>query len=117
MGYGSNHIDPDNWWGKHGYTMDKFRAAVKAKLALPVLDSTGYKKGEGTIGLLSLKESLILAKKLGLHKYGMDENQWFGDGTLNAVNHLLGQWSYQQNGIAGEKFIKRLAAEVNKKIK
>ena len=116
-GYGSNHIDPDNWWGKHGYTMDKFRATVKAKLALPVFDSTGYKKGEGTIGLLSLKESLILAKKLGLHKYGMDENQWFGDGTLNAVNHLLGQWSYQQNGIAGEKFIKRLAAEVNKKIK
>lgn len=31
-GYGSSHVDPDNWWSKHGYTMDKFRAAVKAKL-------------------------------------------------------------------------------------
>lgn len=31
-GYGSSHVDPDNWWGKHGYTMDKFRAAVKAGL-------------------------------------------------------------------------------------
>lgn len=32
LGYGSNHGDPDNWWSKHGYTMDMFRAAVKAKL-------------------------------------------------------------------------------------
>ena len=33
MGYGSNHGDPDNWWSKHSYNMDMFRAAVKAKLA------------------------------------------------------------------------------------
>lgn len=33
LGYGSNHGDPDNWWSKHSYTMDMFRAAVKAKLA------------------------------------------------------------------------------------
>lgn len=33
LGYGSNHGDPDNWWSKHAYTMDMFRAAVKAKLA------------------------------------------------------------------------------------
>lgn len=32
LGYGSNHGDPDNWWQYHNYTMDKFRAAVKAKL-------------------------------------------------------------------------------------
>lgn len=32
LGYGSNHGDPDNWWSKHKYTMDMFRAAVKAKL-------------------------------------------------------------------------------------
>lgn len=32
LGYGSNRGDPDNWWSKHGYTMDMFRAAVKAKL-------------------------------------------------------------------------------------
>ena len=31
-GYGSAHSDPDNWWGKFGYTMDGFRKAVKAKL-------------------------------------------------------------------------------------
>ena len=32
LGYGSNHGDPDNWWSKHGFTMDGFRAAVSAKL-------------------------------------------------------------------------------------
>ena len=32
-GMGSSHVDPDNWWGKHGYTMDGFRKAVKAKLS------------------------------------------------------------------------------------
>lgn len=33
LGYGSNHGDPNNWWKYHSYTMDMFRAAVKAKLA------------------------------------------------------------------------------------
>lgn len=32
-GMGSSHVDPDNWWGKHGYTMDGFRKSVKAKLS------------------------------------------------------------------------------------
>ena len=32
-GYGSKHIDPDNWWGKFGYTMSGFRAAVKSKIS------------------------------------------------------------------------------------
>lgn len=32
QGYASEHVDPDNWWKNHGYTMDKFRAAVKSKL-------------------------------------------------------------------------------------
>lgn len=31
-GYGSNHSDPSNWWDNFGYTMDMFRAAIKAKL-------------------------------------------------------------------------------------
>lgn len=83
----------------------------------PVLDKSGYKKGDSTIGSLALKELLLLAKFLGMHKYGMDKNKPFGDGTLKAVNHLLGQWGYQQNGIAGENFIKRLHSEIENKIK
>ena len=83
----------------------------------PVLDKSGYKKGDSTIGSLALKELLLLAKTLGLHKYGMDKNKPFGDGTLKSVNYLLGQWEYQQNGIAGENFIMRLHTEIDKKIK
>ena len=96
----------------------KFKADVKAKLILElkVLDKTGYKKGDCTIGVLSLKELLLLAKKMGLNKYGMDKNKWFGDGTLNAVNYLLGKWGYKQNGIAGQNFIKRLHLEIEKKM-
>ena len=84
--------------------------------AKPVLDKTGYKKGDSTIGVLSLKELLLLAKKAGINKYGMDKNIWFGDGTLNAVNYLLGQWGYKQNGIAGVNFRKRLITEIEKKM-
>lgn len=115
QGMGSTHIDPDHWWGKFGYTMDDFRKAVKNKInEKPVLETSGYKRGDKTIGSLSLKEQLLEAKELGLHKYGMDENRTVGDGTIRAINALLGSWGYKQNGIAGEKFIKRLAAE-NKK--
>ena len=32
-GYGSGHIDPDNWWPTHGLTMDLFRARVAEILA------------------------------------------------------------------------------------
>lgn len=32
-GYGSGHTDPDNWWPKHGLSMDKFRARVRELLA------------------------------------------------------------------------------------
>lgn len=81
---------------------------------LPVLDNTGYKSGDGTIGSLCLKEMLLEAKELGLHTKGMDENEWVGKGTLNAINALLKSWGYKQNGIVGKKFILRLAAE-NKK--
>ena len=83
----------------------------------PVLDKTGYKKGDSTIGSLALKELLLIAKTLGLHNYGMDNHKPFGDGTLKAVNYLLGQWGYTQNGIAGENFIKRLKTEIEKKIR
>ncbi|MCU6720821.1 hypothetical protein OCV67_12920 [Porcipelethomonas ammoniilytica] len=53
----------------------------------------------------------------GAVKYGVDKNKSFGDGTLNAVNYLLGVWGYQQNGIAGENFIKRLHTEIENKVK
>lgn len=83
----------------------------------PVLDSSGYKKDDKTIGSLALKELLLIAKKLGLHKCGLDENQWVGEGTVNAINYFLGKWGYRQTGVAGENFIKKLTSEIIKKVK
>ena len=91
--------------------------STAASPAKPILDKSGYKKGDSTIGVLSLKELLLTAKTLGINKYGMDKNKSFGTGTLNAVNYLLGVWGYQQNGIAGENFIKRLHTEIENKVK
>ncbi len=82
---------------------------VSKPTALPVLDKSGYKKGDNTIGSYALKLLLLLAKQKGLQPYNMDENSYyFGDGTTNAVNHLLKQWGYALNGIAGKNFEKRL---------
>lgn len=95
----------------------KFKADVKNRLQPEVLDKSGYKKGDATIGVLSLKELLLIAKVLGINKFGMDKNRHFGTGTLNAVNYLLEVWGYSKNGIAGEKFIKRLHSEIEKRVK
>ena len=46
----------------------------------------------------------------------MDENGGFGNGTLKAVNYWLKKWGYEQNGIAGDNFIKKLTVEIRKKI-
>lgn len=101
-------------WDSFKKTCISFRNKNKQK---PTLDKSGYEKGDKTIGSLALKELLLIAKKIGINKYGMDENQTVGAGTLNAINYLLGQWGYIQNGIAGENFIKRLKAEIDKKVK
>lgn len=86
------------------------------KQELKPLDTSGYKIGDDSAGVLALKELLLIAQKLGINKYGMDINGIFGNGTLNAVNYLLGRWGYQQNGIAGKNFILRLYTEIKNKI-
>lgn len=89
--------------------------AKNATTTKPVLDKSGKKKGDKDC--LALKELLLIAKKIGIHKCGMDENQYFGDGTQKAVNYLLNIWGYQQNGIAGDSFTKRLKKEIDKRMK
>lgn len=69
-------------------------------------DSSGFKKGDKSDGVLALKQLLMLAG------YKLDNNGTFGDGTLKAVNALLKKWGYTQNGIAGTKFIKKLSATI-----
>ena len=61
------------------------------------------------VGVLALKEMLLRARRLGITTQGMDENGVFGDGTQIAVNQVLKRGGYEQNGIAGENFVKYLA--------
>ena len=77
---------------------------------LPTLDKTGYKKGQKTIGVLALKQLLLLAKDNGLITAKLNNDNVFGNGTQKAVNELLKKWGYKQNGIAGKKFIKKISA-------
>ena len=92
-----------------GYT---YKAASNAK----ALDSQGYVKGKTSDGVLAIKELILLAKTLKIHSQGVDENGIFGEGTQKAVNGLLKKWGYAENGIAGDNFIKKLTAEIKKKI-
>ena len=94
-----------------GYTYKSASSSSKK-----VLDSQGYVKGKTSDGILAIKELLFIAEKLGLGDVGMDENGGFGNGTLKAVNYWLKKWGYEQNGIAGDNFIKKLTAEIKKKI-
>lgn len=97
-----------------------YKVAYKAPSATTskkkVLDSSGFKQGQSSDGILALKELLLISKALKIHPYGVDENGIFGGGTHKAVNGLLKKWGYSENGIAGDNFIKKLTAEIKKKI-
>lgn len=83
--------------------------------AKPVLDKSGYRKGDSTIGSYALKLLLRMANEQGIQPYRLtDESNTFGDGTLKAVNYLLDKWGYQQNGIAGKNFEKKVYEELKK---
>lgn len=73
-----------------------------------ILDKKGFKKGTKSYGVLALKQLLILANKKGIVSAKVRNTKKFGNGTKKAVNQLLEKWGYKQNGIAGEKFIKKL---------
>lgn len=89
-----------------------FNGYTKAK---PILDTAGFKMGDKSLGVLALKELLSIAKSKGMTSASFDcLHSGFYEGTEKAVNEILGKWGYQSNGIAGEKFIKRLGDELTK---
>lgn len=81
-----------------------------------VLDTSGFKKGEKSNGILNMKCMLTVAYQLGLTSYKVDMNGTYGNGTEKAVNGFLHRWGYAENGIAGEKFAERLNKEILKKL-
>ena len=61
------------------------------------------KTTENMRGLYAIKQRM---KALG---YGyLDDTGGFGGGTEKAVNDLLGEWGYVQNGVIGENFVKKI---------
>ena len=83
---------------------------------LKTLETSGFKKGDDTTGVLAVKNLLILAKKAKIITQGVDNNSVFGEGTEKAVNQVLEKLGYQQNGIAGNNFIKKLSVLIGKEI-
>lgn len=79
-----------------------------------ILDKTGYRKGQDTIGVYNLKQLIILGKKKGLIKQGVNDDSKFGEGTEKAVNELLKKWGYAENGVAGENFSRKLREAIDK---
>ena len=80
----------------------------------PILDKSGYKKGNKTIGVLAFKQLILIAKKKDLITADINNDKSFGNGTEKAVNELLKKWGYRQTGIAGSKFIKKLGEVLRK---
>lgn len=107
LGYGSNHGDPDNWWSKHKYTMDMFRAAVKAKLAAENTATTAPADSDKTLyrvqtGAFSKKaNATALAEKL--KKAGFD-TYIVQSGNLYKVQ--VGAYSVKENADAMAKKLK-----------
>jgi GH25 family lysozyme M1 (1,4-beta-N-acetylmuramidase) len=75
--------------GKNGYTNGKTH------------DTTGFKRGDKSLGVYYLKRWLI-AKG-----YSIDNNETFGEGTEKAVNAILNANGFSKNGIAGKNFAKK----------
>ena len=78
------------------------------KPAVNILDQTKNKKGDEGNGVLALKQLLLLAKSKKLVSASIKNNGEFGGGTEKAVNQILKTIGYKQNGIAGEKFMKKI---------
>lgn len=98
------HKYPLNYQYIRGYGLPNYKKEKDEN----TLDKTGFKKGDNKLGVLALKELLLVAKNKKLITAKFDENKTFGAGTEKAVNELLKKWNYKESGIAGEKFIKKL---------
>lgn len=102
--------------GREIYTHAYYNYPWNCVLRYPekILDSEGYRRGQKTIGVYNLKQLIILGKKKGLIKQGVNDDYKFGAGTEKAVNELLKKWGYAENGVAGEDFSRKLREAIDK---
>lgn len=73
-------------------------------------------KGDKGDGVLAYKSLIIQAKKFGLIKQSVAEDNIFGDGTYKATLEVQKLYKLEQDGIAGVKTITALRNAVNNKI-
>ena len=101
--------------GLNGYTKSSTSSVSKTTTTVKeTLDSTGFKFKDSDNGVLALKKLLMLAKQKKLITATVDSTPIFGSGTLKAVNELLKKWGYNENGIAGSKFVSMLYDQLTK---
>lgn len=93
--------------GKNGYAKPN---------ASKVLDSTGMKRGDKSLGVLAYKQLLIIAKAKGYISTAVKNDSGFGAGTEKATNELLKRFGFMENGIAGDELVRRLGAEILKNL-
>ena len=76
--------------------------------SVPLDAEIWYKRGDkdkpGEHAIFAIKQRL---KALG---YSVDDTGGFGGGTERAVNDLLAEWGYAQNGVIGKNFVKKIMA-------
>ncbi len=112
-GIASNHSDIDHWWKKyHNYTISNFRKDVKKELEERRM-ATKYVKGDSCIGLLGIKEQLIMLYKAKVIKAKVAEDKGFGDGTLNAIKEVQKLSGLKVTGEIDETTVKAVAKLVN----
>lgn len=121
-----------NWTGKHdacakirhnynhfaGVLRPKNQNIINGETAkrIKVLDSTGFKNGDNSVGVLAFKCLLIIAKKQGYIKRTINLNGNYTSGVEAIVNYFLKKWGYSPNGIAGKNFIKKMNSAILKKV-
>lgn len=102
----------------HDYCYVDYPTAIKNggfngyKKVKPVLDTVGFHINDKGLGVLALKQLMLIASNNSV-EFNPTHDGFF-DGTEKAVNEFLNEWGYQANGIAGEQFIKHLTKDLTK---
>ena len=73
-----------------------------------VLDASGAKLGDKSLGVLAYKQLLLIAYAKKIVTVKVKNDNGFGNGTEKATNELLKRLGYKQNGIAGDGLVKAL---------
>ncbi len=79
--------------------------------------TSGFKKGDVSLGVLAYKMGLLNLKSLGIISASLNKDSGFGAGTETATKNLQKKLGLSQTGIADEKTIKGIDDLVSKAYK